>query len=107
MEVYMAEKVPLAVLAACARRGLAVGDLDGWQVTADDVFLSIKTGEVIRIELSALPEIETQRIAEPEPVTTTPVVPVPVVSSQKSVVSKKPTADRRPPTAKKSAAKKR
>jgi hypothetical protein len=95
----MPEKVPRAVLAACARRGLAVGDLDGWQVTADDVFLSIKTGEVIRIELSALLEIETadrrpptaDRLLEPELVTTTPAEPRPVAAKTGPVPRKQST----------------
>jgi len=74
----MPEKVPLAVLAACARRGLAVGDLDGWQVTDVDVYLALKTGELVRVELSGLPELETPTLSEPVPVTTTPVTPSPV-----------------------------
>jgi hypothetical protein len=46
---------PVIVWAACAQRSIPPEALEGFEVTADDVFLQLTSGAVWRVEISSLP----------------------------------------------------
>jgi hypothetical protein len=46
---------PVIVWAACEQRGIPPEALEGFKVTADDVYLQLTSGAVWRVEISSLP----------------------------------------------------